>query len=176
MTITIFGNARCIPNSEEYETAFQLGKELAKNNFTICNGGYGGIMEASAKGAKESRGKTIGVVTSVFSREPNPFLDEIIVKTNLIERMMKLIELADAYIVLPGGTGTLLEFAAVWEFVHKQLMKEKPIVVLGNFWMPVIDLFKNSPAFFDDGTITKYICAPKTIEECLTILINSQTH
>ena len=173
MTITIFGNARCLENSEEYKTAEQLGKELAKKNFSICNGGYGGIMEASAKGAKEVSGKTVGVVSSIFSRSPNPFLDEVIVEPNLIERMFGLIERGDAYVVLPGGTGTLLELATVWEFEHKQLMLEKPIFVLGNFWKPVITMFDGDDGFFNDKKISAYIHCVSTIEECVERIDNS---
>lgn len=167
MTITIFGNARCISTSDEYETAYKLGKELAKNNFTICNGGYNGIMEASAKGAKEVGGKTIGVVIKSFFSKPNMYLDEIIENKSLIERMMELIERGDAYVILRGGTGTLLELAAVWELEHKRLMKEKPIILLGDFWKPVVQLFENEISFFNDGSITQYIRCVDSLEDCV---------
>ncbi|MBM4167282.1 MAG: LOG family protein [Ignavibacteria bacterium] len=170
MIITIFGNARCVPASEEYETAYELGKELAKHHFTVCNGGYGGIMEASAQGAKAVTGKTIGVVIKSFFSKPNVYLDEIVEKNSLIERMMELIERGDAYIILRGGTGTLLEFAAVWELAHKQIMKEKPIVLLGDFWKPVVQLFENEKSFFNGGTITQYVTEVSSVEACVKLL------
>jgi uncharacterized protein (TIGR00725 family) len=156
-TITIFGNARVPPDSEEYTAAYQLGNALAQNNFRICNGGYGGIMEASAKGAKDAGGKTCGVTVATFPRAHNAFLDEVFVKESLIARMLQLVEIGDAYIILPGGTGTLLEFATVWELEHKRLMKEKPIILSGKFWHPVVQLFENETGFFGEGKITDYI-------------------
>ena len=168
--ITVFGNARVLPASEEYETAYQLGCALAKNNFTICNGGYGGIMEASAKGAKDNGGATIGVTVATFSLAHNEFLDEVIVKNSLIERMLKLVETGDAYIILPGGTGTLLEFATVWELEHKKLMEEKPIILLGNFWNPIVQLFENETGFFGEGKITDYVLQHSSANECAKFL------
>jgi len=82
-------------------------------------------MEASARGAKEAGGKTIGVTFNIKGRAANSWIDEQIHVPALIDRMMKLVELGDAYVVLKGGTGTLLELAAVWEFINKGLLAEK---------------------------------------------------
>ena len=70
--ITIFGSSRPLPDSEDYQTAFDAGRSLARRGFTVCNGGYAGTMEAASKGAREAGGKTIGVTSTVFSRTPNP--------------------------------------------------------------------------------------------------------
>jgi uncharacterized protein (TIGR00730 family) len=127
--VTVFGSSRPSEGDEEYRLAYEVGKNLARNGFTVCNGGYTGIMEASARGAKEAGGKTIGVTfKNNFKKSLNRWIDEEMFQTTLIERMMKLVELGNAYVVLKGGTGTLLELAAVWEFINKGLLKEKPIV------------------------------------------------
>jgi len=137
-TICVFGSSKPVPHQREYEQAYELGKLSAIQGWNICNGGYGGIMQASAEGAKSANGKTIGVTCSIFSRSgANEFIDEEIKTNSLMERLNRLIELGDAYVILPGGSGTLVEFALVWELIAKKLMPQKPIVLLTDFWMPV---------------------------------------
>ncbi len=169
--ITVFGSARVLENSEEYRLAYELGKQLALAGFTICNGGYAGIMEASARGAKEGGGKTIGVTfRNDFKRGVNKWIDEELFMTSLVERLMKLIELGDAYVVLKGGTGTLLELAAVWEFINKGLLKEKPIITLGEFWNGVVKTLREELLWEGIGDCTKFVVQLLTPEECANYL------
>ncbi len=138
-TVTIFGSSQPPPDSSDYKLAEQLGYALAAEGWTICNGGYGGTMVAAAQGAKRAGGRTIGVTCSVFGREKaNNYIDQKIVTDNLLARLDKLIDLADAYVVLPGGTGTLVELATVWELQNKKLLPRKPLIVLGDYWLPII--------------------------------------
>lgn len=139
MTVTIFGSARCLPSSEEYKRAYELGALLAREGYTICNGGYSGTMEASARGAREHGGSTIGVTVATFGLTANEWIQREIRTKTLPERLLKLIELGDAYVVLRGGTGTLLELSAVWEFMNKGQMPTKPFV-LADFWQPLVNL------------------------------------
>jgi uncharacterized protein (TIGR00730 family) len=162
-TVTVFGSARATPESAEYHLARELGNGLAAAGFAICNGGYGGSMEALARGAKEHPGAhTIGVVSDIFAgRSANQWIDEIVSEPSLIDRMMRLVNLGDAYVVLKGGTGTLLELAAVWEFMNKRLMAVKPIVCLGEFWNPVVHTLGDELAWEGLGQCTQYVrCAP----------------
>jgi hypothetical protein len=168
--VTIYGSARVKEEEMEYKSAFELGRMLAETGFIICNGGYGGIMEASAKGAKSVGGKTIGVIVEAFSRIPNNFIDETIIKTNLLERIQKLIELGDAYIVLKGGTGTLAELAITWEFMNKGLMEEKPIIILNSFWEPVVKTLKDELAWEGLENCTKYVMQVNSPKECVQVL------
>ena len=168
--ITVFGSARPVEGDEFYEEAQKLGQELAKAGYVVCNGGYGGTMEASARGAKESGGKTIGVVSEFFSIEPNLWIDKRIVVKSLTDRLMKLISLADGYIVLKGGTGTLLEFASVWEFMNKSVIEEKPVIVLGNFWNGVIDTLNRELMFEGKESCTKYIAVASSPRNAVEIL------
>jgi uncharacterized protein (TIGR00730 family) len=169
--VTIFGSARALGNDEEYEQALVLGKLLAGAGFTICNGGYGGIMEASAKGAKSIGGKTIGVTVETFSRIPNKFIDKLIVEADLLSRLQKLISLGDAYVVCKGATGTLAELAFVWELINKGLMEEKPIIILGNFWSSIVETLKNELAWEGLENCTKYVTQLTTPEDCLQLLL-----
>ena len=93
--ITVFGSARPVEGDTFYEEARILGRELGTAGYVVCNGGYGGTMEASARGAKEAGGKTIGVVSEFFSIEPNPWIDKRVVVKSLTDRLMELISLAD---------------------------------------------------------------------------------
>ena len=147
-TITIFGTGRAKPGDTAYELAYRIGKLLAEAGFTIANGGYGGTMLAAAKGAAEAGGKIIGVTCSAFARTPNEFINRKneyiareIVTNSLDERLDTLIKLGQAYVVLPGGTGTLLELAKVWELKNKGFLnKSKPVILVGEFWKPLVDL------------------------------------
>jgi uncharacterized protein (TIGR00730 family) len=169
--VTVFGSSRPNERDEEYQLAYEVGKNLALNGFTVCNGGYAGIMEASARGAKEAGGKTIGVTfQNTFKKSANCWIDEEIFQSTLIERIMKLIELGNAYVVLKGGTGTLLELAAVWEFINKGFLKEKPIVIVGDFWNSVIETLREELLWEGIGNCTKYIHLSSSPEECAILL------
>ncbi len=141
-TITLFGSGKFAPNHWAFALARQTGKVLAQSGFAIANGGYGGTMLAAAEGAKQAGGRVIGVTCSAFvGSKANEFVTEEIVTASLDERLDKLIELGDAYVVLPGGTGTLLELAKVWELKRKGFAPTlKPIILLGDFWQPLVDL------------------------------------
>jgi len=98
-------------------------------------------MEAGAKGARMAGAKTIGVTVESWG-PPNPHIIENIAMPSLFARIEKLMELADAYVVLPGGTGTLIELATAWERINKKIDPVKPILLLTDFWLPVINLLK----------------------------------
>ena len=168
--ITVFGSSRPVNGESEYQLAYEVGKQLSLAGYKVCNGGFGGIMEASARGAKDVGGKTIGVTFNIKGRVANPWIDEIIHFPALIDRMMKLVELGDAYVVLKGGTGTLLELAAVWEFINKGLLAKKPIVIIGGFWQNVVETLREESLWEGAGDCTKFIHRASSPEECATFL------
>jgi uncharacterized protein (TIGR00730 family) len=137
-TITIFGSSRPINNEEQYLTAYNLGKKLALNGFDICTGGFNGIMEAASRGAVEGGSEAIGVTVDLWGRHINKYITKEIKCSTLLERIDKLIELGDGFVVLQGGTGTLLELAAVWEYANKDLMRIKPIVCHSSLWKTIV--------------------------------------
>lgn len=169
--VTIFGSSRPRPGDEEYRTAYQLGAALARAGFVVCNGGYAGIMEASARGAKESGGKTLGVTfTALGPRQPNSWIDTVIEEDALIDRAMKLVTLGDAYIIVKGGTGTLLELAIVWEYINKGLMKEKPILILGRFWKGVMDTLNEELAWEGLERCTRFVQIADSVDHAVSLL------
>jgi uncharacterized protein (TIGR00730 family) len=140
--ISVFGTSKAMPDSAACKTAGELGARLARAGFAIANGGYGGTMFAAARAASEAGGEVIGVTCSAFNRSgPNEYISREISTDSLNERLNKLIELGDGYVVLPGGTGTLLELAAVWELKNKGFLDGgKPIILMGDFWRPLVEL------------------------------------
>ena len=139
-TITIFGSAIPREDDAQYKFAYELGVALAKEGFNICTGGYGGIMEAASKGAYDNAGYVYGVTIELWNKEPNQYLTVEVREEKLLERITKLLELGDAYIILQGGTGTLLEFSAVWEYANKNLQQPKPIICNSNMWKEIVDV------------------------------------
>lgn len=169
--VTVFGSSRPQKGEPEYLLAYDVGRELAKAGLTLCNGGYAGIMEASAQGAKDAGGKTIGILAGVFAgKKANDWIDTRVTVPTLIDRMMELINRGDAYVILKGGTGTLLELAAVWELMNKGLKKEGPIVVLGKFWRGVVDTLKEELAWEGLSTCTKYVTVVDSPAECVSFI------
>jgi uncharacterized protein (TIGR00730 family) len=132
------------PGSEDYGQAFELGRALATRGYAVVTGGYDGVMEAVSRGAKEGGGRVIGVTVDViaqnFARQPNAFLDQEVRTAALLERIDKLVELGSGYIVLPGGSGTLVELGAVWNLAFLGALHGKPIVVVGRGWERVLRL------------------------------------
>ncbi len=154
-----------------YAIAMELGETLARSGFTVCNGGYGGIMEASSRGARNAGGKTIGVLCSFFSgRPPHPWSDELHMTDSLLARLEQLITLGDGYIILKGGTGTLLEFAAVWELMNKKFMHEKPIVLLGRYWDNLVDTLREELAWEGLEDCTRYVRVAESPADAVRIL------
>jgi len=169
-TVTIFGTSRAKAGDGVYELAFETGRVLAEGGFRVANGGYGGTMEASAKGAVEAGGETIGVTCSAFGRSSaNEYIRREIVTDSLEERLETLIKLGQAYVVLPGGTGTLLELAKVWELKNKGFLDaDKPIIMVGGFWRPLIELVAGEDA--------KSVSCIKQVDEASQIRVILGSH
>jgi len=136
--VTVFGSSRTAAGSPAYQTAQALGAGLAGAGFGVASGSYGGTMEAVSRGAREAGGKVIGVTAEVFPSPANAWVNEEIRVPTWQDRLFKLVELGAGYVVLPGGTGTLVELAVVWEWINKRFLPVKPLIILGEFWVPVV--------------------------------------
>lgn len=95
-------------------------------------------MEAVSCGAAEAGGRVLAVTARVFGRAANQWVAEETAVESWRDRLFKLIELGDAYVALPGGTGTLAEIAVVWEMLNKRVLEPRPFVLLGEFWRPAL--------------------------------------
>ena len=138
--VTVFGSSRPREGEPDYEDARELGRALARAGFAVCSGGYGGVMAAVSRGAKEQNGKTYGVTADFFTAsKANEWIDVEVRVHTWQDRLFELIRLADACAACKGGTGTLVELAVVWEMLNKSVIQPKPFAVLGNFWEPIIE-------------------------------------
>src|ERR1700737_445548 len=126
--VTVFGSSRPRENDAEYEEARELGRMLAASGLSVCSGGYGGVMAAVSRGAKEGGGKTYGVTAEFFSAQANSWIDEEVRMSTWQERLFELIRMADGFVACKGGTGTLVELAVVWEMLNKSVMTGKRAV------------------------------------------------
>src|SRR5688572_6203677 len=136
--VTIFGGSRCGENSEEYRQAFELGARLAEASFTICTGGYLGVMEAASRGAREAGGRVMGIVMNQFKAEPNRFLTDKVATDHFYDRLQNLITRSVGFVALRGGMGTVTEISLVWNKLQTGVLDRRPIVLIGNCWCEVV--------------------------------------
>ncbi len=137
--VTVFGSSRPRAGESGYEEARALGHALASRGLVVCTGGYGGVMEAASRGAKEAGGRTLGVTAEFFRSRVNAWVDEEVRMKTWQERLFELVRRGNGYVACKGGTGTLVELAVVWEMLNKGVMAGKPFVVLGEFWQPILE-------------------------------------
>src|ERR1700686_1674802 len=136
--ITVFGSSRPEEGHADYAEAVELGRALAAEGFAVCTGGYGGVMEGVSRGAREAGGRVLAVTSSFFRPRANRWVDEETRVATWQERLFELVRLGDGYVACKGGTGTLVELAVVWEMLNKKAMEQRPFVVLGDFWQPIL--------------------------------------
>jgi uncharacterized protein (TIGR00730 family) len=137
--ITVFGSSRPRAGDVAYEEARKLGVTLGEAGFAVCSGGYGGVMEAVSRGVREAGGTALAVTAEFFRAEPNQWVSEAFGVKTWEERLFELIRRGDGYAICAGGTGTLVEFAVVWEMLNKGVISGKPVVALGDFWRPIVE-------------------------------------
>lgn len=141
--VTVFGSSRAQPNDDDYQAAHRLGMLIAQRGWTLCNGAHDGTMEAAARGAKETGGSTIGISLAPYRPvNRNRWLDQEIVAESLFVRLEKLVTLGEAYVVLRGGIGTLLELALALNLVQWPEFARKPLLVVGDDWRQVIETLR----------------------------------
>jgi uncharacterized protein (TIGR00730 family) len=169
--VAIFGNSQSKAGNWDYDTAELVGKLLAQSGIDIITGGFGGVMESAMKGADKYPVEKIGVtVPNLPNRTVNSYVNPEIIADTYLQRTEKLIELADGYIIMPGGSGTLLELAAVWALKERGLLGNKPIVCLGELWLEVIQTM----GFYSERMLetTDLIVFADTAQEAVEAIVN----
>lgn len=137
--VTIFGGSKCGQDTEEYREAMILGRKLAEGGFTICTGGYLGVMEAASRGAREAGGRVLGIVMNQFKAEPNRFLTDKVATDHFYDRLQNLITRSVGFVALRGGMGTVTEISLVWNKLLTGVLARRPLVLLGDCWPAVLD-------------------------------------
>lgn len=141
--VAFFGYADAKPTSDLYKQAYDTARLLAQNTFSVVNGGGPGVMDASTRGAESVGGNTLAVTFQPVDapgfegRYVANVVDREIVTGNYVERMFKLLEIADLYLIFRGGTGTISEFATAWVLARLYYGHHKPFVLFGDFWHEV---------------------------------------
>jgi uncharacterized protein (TIGR00730 family) len=146
-TVACMGFANAGGSDPLYKEAYGVGKALAEAGFVVANGGGPGVMRASSEGAKSVGGKVVGVTfypkdIAIFEgRDKNNPIDEEMVGANYLERTLKLLDVAQAYVIFKGGTGTISEFGMAWGLARLYFGHHKPLILYGKFWENIMAAF-----------------------------------
>lgn len=155
--VTVFGSARTKPDSPDYHLAREMGAAIARLGFTVMTGGGPGTMEAANRGAKEAGGRSVGCnIQLPFEQEPNAYLDRCVRMHYFFVRKALLIKYSYAFVVLPGGAGTLDELFEAMTLIQTGKIKHFPIVIMGtDYWLELL-------GFIQKMARTGMISAPDT--------------
>ncbi len=150
--ITIFGGSKCQEDSTEYREAKDLGARLAEAGFTICTGGYLGIMEAASRGAREKGGRVLGIVMNQFKSEPNRYLTDKVATDHFYDRLQNLITRSVGFVAFRGGMGTVTEISLVWNKLTTGVIGRRPLVLVGDCWEAVVEAWKTNLVVSESDT------------------------
>lgn len=130
--VTVFGSARFKADHKYYKLAEKIGEAIVKTGFTVMTGGGPGIMEAANKGAFEAGGMSVGCnIKLPFEQAPNPYLHEVVTLDYFFVRKFMLLKYSYAFVVLPGGWGTMDELFETLTLVQTGMIHQFPVVLLG---------------------------------------------
>lgn len=144
--VTVFGSARFRETHPYYAVAREIGYELARAGFTIMTGGGPGIMEAANRGAKEAGGRSIGCnIELPHEQKPNPYVDKFITFRYFFIRKVMLVKYSYAFVVLPGGFGTMDELYETATLIQTRKIEDFPLILMGtDYWRPMIEFLQNT--------------------------------
>lgn len=145
--VGFFGDAEASSEEKHFKDAFKVAKLLAENGYVIVNGGGPGVMLASTLGAKEVGGRVELVILDQKKKPDNyegidkenlKLADKVTQVENYSDRLNKLVEVADAFVIFKGGTGTLSEVGLTWELAKFDYGHHEPLIFFGKFWKHII--------------------------------------
>lgn len=141
--VTVFGSARFPEGHPHYELARQMGQTLANAGYGVMTGGGPGIMEAANRGAREAGGLSLGAnIHLPHEQRPNPYLDRVMTFEHFFVRKVMMVKYSRAFVIMPGGFGTLDELFEAMTLIQTGKMEPFPIVLMGTeFWNPMMEFF-----------------------------------
>jgi uncharacterized protein (TIGR00730 family) len=153
--VTVFGSARTKPSDKYYKIAEQIGYKLAKAKYAVITGAGSGIMEAANKGAKEAGGKSVGLNIDIpIVQKPNSHVTHLIDFRYFFCRKVMFVKYAKAFIVMPGGYGTLDEFFEAITLIQTERIQPFPVILVGkDYWKGIVGWIKDT--LIDKGFISK---------------------
>lgn len=144
--VTIFGSARAKPGTFVYEEVKRLSHALTSMGCDIITGGGPGLMQAANEGAADApdQNRSVGIrVTLPFEQHVNPFVQESFEHKTFFTRLHQFVLMSDAYIVVPGGIGTVLELTMIWQLLQVKHIQDCPLILVGDMWADFVDWAKN---------------------------------
>jgi len=152
--VTVFGSARFREGDRYYEQAREMGRALGEAGFAVMTGGGPGIMEAANRGCKEAGGLSIGAnIRLPHEQDPNPYIDRFMEFEHFFVRKVIMVKYSSAFVVCPGGFGTLDEIFETLVLMQTDKIDDFPVIALGaDFWGPMVDFFQQR--MVAEGTIT----------------------
>jgi uncharacterized protein (TIGR00730 family) len=143
-SVSIFGSTRVKPEDKVYQKAEQIGRLLAENGFGVITGGGPGVMEAANKGAASAGGNSIGLNIEIPSEQkPNPYANVMLRFRYFFVRKVMFVKYAVAYIILPGGFGTMDELFEAVTLIQTHKIKPFPVILVGsNYWKGLLGWMK----------------------------------
>ena len=144
--VTIFGSARAKPEDEVYQKAELIATRLAENGFAVITGGGPGVMEAANKGAALAGGQSVGLnIQLPFEQYPNPYSNLNLSFRYFFVRKVLFVKYAVAYVILPGGFGTMDEFFEAVTLIQTKKIKPFPVILVGtDYWKGLLDWIKGT--------------------------------
>jgi uncharacterized protein (TIGR00730 family) len=151
LAVTVFGSARFDEHHRYYRLARDLGRALAERKYAVVTGGGPGIMEAANRGAREGGGLSIGCnIILPHEQQPNPYLDRVVNFDYFFVRKVMLVKYSEAFVLMPGGYGTLDEIFETVTLVQTGKIRHFPIVAMGrDYWQGMLDFI--SDTMFREG-------------------------
>ena len=152
--VTIFGSARLLPDSAVYNDVKGIARTLAELGCDIISGGGPGLMQAANEGAAEGdsaeRSRSVGIrVHLPFEQGANPFVEEAFTHRTFFTRLHHFVLASDAFVVAPGGIGTLLETAMIWQLLQVKHLDNTPLILMGDMWRGLVDWADANMSGFD---------------------------
>ncbi|MGH9956047.1 MAG: LOG family protein [Pyrinomonadaceae bacterium] len=166
--VTIFGGSKCCEPDPEYALAQRVGELLAQAGYTICTGGYLGVMEAASRGAHGHGGRVLGIIMNQFKAEPNRYLTDKVATPHFYERLQRLITRSVGFVAIRGGMGTVTELSLVWNKMHSRVIGPRPLVLLGECWPPIVKAWQQHLAVSDEDVAA--LDFANTAEEAVAII------
>lgn len=173
-SITVFGSARFPEGHPYYDLARRTAKLLAEGGYNIITGGGPGIMEAASRGGLEGKRLSVGAnIVLPHEQKPNPYLSKVVTFYYFFVRKVILVKYSLAFVVLPGGFGTLDEFFEALTLIQTGKLYQFPVVLMGkDYWKGLTDWMENT--LVTQGAISredlKYITITDSPEEALTAI------
>ena len=146
--VTIFGSARARPGTFVYDEVRRVAAALAGMGCDIITGGGPGLMQAANEGAAQAdapeRNRSVGIrVELPFEQEANPFVEQAFEHRTFFTRLHHFVLASDAFVVVPGGIGTVLETMMIWQLLQVRHLQDTPLILVGKMWADLVEWARN---------------------------------